>query len=104
MDKLPQDIFGCISDFLTIQEIGNTLQTIRNFTNTYLLRKKRFHYCLNKIKPRKITDGRCSDHRCTHMKLSCINLNPEPIETQILSLYCSKHTKRYLDIELNDLF
>jgi len=103
MEKLPQDIFGCISEYLSMSEICIILQTIRNFTSLYFLRKKRFQYCLNKITPRKITDGRCADHGCTHMKLSCINLNPEPIETQILSLYCSKHTKRYLDIEINDL-
>jgi len=103
MQKLPRDIIRHIAQYLDIHQLAKAEQATKDFRLPHTKRKKRFTYCLNQMNPRKIKNGKCADDKCNKRKLSCIRLNPNPIETQYLSMYCSKHLELYIGININDL-
>ena len=103
MNKLPEDILGYIAGYMSIHGLMNAETATKNFAIPRIKRKKSFIYSQQQINPKKFTRGGCLVHQCGRMKLSCIKLDPAPIETQILSIYCSKHTKMYKHVNLNDL-
>jgi len=104
MQTLPNEIIRHIAQYINIHQLAKAEQATKDFLLPHIKRKKRFQYCRQQIKQRNITNGKCADVNCSRQKLSCIKLEPKPAETQYLSVYCSKHLKKYMDIHINELF
>jgi len=101
MQRLPDELFQEIGEYLNIYEHQCTRLTHKNFHSQTLYRKLRFGHCLQIIQPKTITNGMCSVAECHKQKVMCIEV--EPLRSKILCNYCSIHARTYLDFNLNEL-
>jgi len=99
MQTVPMDVMRVIVSFMTLEELNNSHQATNVFSFPRQKRKKRFQWCLGRIKKRpKIKLGYCADITCNHQKVACIQLEPE-LQTIVLSNYCAEHTQQYINTD-----
>lgn len=107
METLPIELVQMVASFLTLQEFGSARQTWADFDLPSVQRRKRFHWCVNKIpKHRHLSNGPCMHHLCERFKAVCISW-PEDQQDQpcskVLSNYCSMHHGQHVHIALEEL-
>lgn len=102
MNTLPKDMYHIITSFLSLPELIHAMNSHKDFNILQIKRKTRFEWCKRKIDiQRRIMDGKCAHDNCTHQKTVCYHM--EPLVTQVLSPYCSRHTLQLLQFNAVDL-
>ena len=99
MQHIPTDILRVICSYMTLEELNYSHQASRDFHFPKQKRKRRFQWCVRRMKKRpKFKPGYCSDTSCEHRRAILYQIEPE-LETIVLSNYCSKHTKQYINTD-----
>ena len=95
---LPRDILIHMSQYLTIVEYYCWRQTHKFATCPLVEPKLLYRHAKEKImhKERRFMSNWCADIDCMNKVCSCIDIITP--KTVILSMYCSKHSVEYLNL------
>ena len=105
MNVLPVELVWHIGSFLSMVDHIKAMVAHKDFTDDTKLRRKRFDWFKNRLSKYIIKDelepGWCGDSTCCRHRAACIHV--ELGFTQILSCYCSQHSRQYYYISPLDL-
>ena len=102
MKPLPKDIIRCISEYLNLNELCSIEQADRDFHLPKQKRKKSFTWSSRRINKRqRYKDGKCMVNSCIKQRSVCIQF--EPLQTIVLSHYCTIHTRQYSNEPLENI-